>query len=270
MIVQTAAPGRPHFIIRQTDHARACGQLAATFGNARFAPLEPRDAMVFVAGHHAEGWESIDASPSRDPRTGLPWHFSAAPLPALIAASAQSPAFNERFHPVAGLISSMRSWGLWNGQYGLSERVIINSVPPDIKPAATKMLDGERARQERLKARIAADSREAHLALDAWTFHNYKLLRFFDMLALYFHLTHPEARGEASFAHVPQGVNDDVTVTVRPRDGATVIAPWPFAGDALEIATPGCWMMPLPEGADIEHAYRYALTGAQIERLVPA
>ena len=42
MIVQTAAPGRPHFIIRQTDHARMSGQLALAFGNARFAPLEPR------------------------------------------------------------------------------------------------------------------------------------------------------------------------------------------------------------------------------------
>jgi hypothetical protein len=268
MIVQTAAPGRPHFIIRQTDHARMSGQLAAAFGNARFAPLEPREAMVFIVAHHDEGWEAIDAKPGRDPKTGLPWHLTQTPMAALIASGARSPEFNARFHPVAGLISSMHTWGLWNGRYGLSDRIIINNVPAEVKPAAMTMLDGELARQVQLKARISADPREAHLALEAWAFHNYKLLQFFDTLALYFHLTHPEARTEASFLNVPQGVNDDVTVTVRPRDGAYVVSPWPFAGDELIVSTPGCWMTPLPEGSDIEHAYRYALTGAQIERLV--
>ena len=133
---------------------------------------------------------------------------------------------------------------------------------------AVERVFGAKETKAQLKARISADPREAHLALEAWAFHNYKLLQFFDTLALYFHLTHPEARTEASFLNVPQGVNDDVTVTITPRDGAYVVAPWPFAGDELIVSTPGCWMSPLPEGSDIEHAYRYALTGAQIERLV--
>lgn len=270
MIIQTAATGRPHFVIRQTDHARMSGQLARAFGNAAFWPLEPRDAMIFIAGHHDEGWEPIDAKPGRDPKTGLPWHLTQTPMADLISSGARSPDFNQRFHPVAGLISSIHTWGLWNGRYGLSDRIIINGASPEFKPEAMKMLDGELDRQARLKERIAADAVDAHFASEDWAFHNYKLLQFFDTLALYFHLTDPVAREESVFKNVPRGVNDDVSITVRPRDGAYEVSPWPFEGDHLEVATPGCWMSPLPEGADIDHAFRYALTGAQIERLVAA
>lgn len=270
MIVQTALPGQPRFIIRQTDHARMSGQFARAFGNAAFAPLEPRDAMIFITAHHDEGWEAIDANAGRDPNTGLPYHLTQTPMADLIASGARSPDFNERFHPVAGLISSMHTWGLWNGRYGLSDRIIINNVPESVKPAALKMLDGELARQTRLKARIAEDSGTAHLASAAWAFHNYKLLQFFDTLALYFHMSHPEGRTESVFHNVPRGVNDDVSITVRPQGGAYALSPWPFEGDHLEVATQGCWMTPLPDGADFAHALRYAATGTQIERLVAA
>lgn len=270
MIVQTAPPGRPRFIIRQTDHARMSGQLARAFGNAAFARPDPRDAMLFIAAHHDEGWEAIDANAGRDPSTGLPYHLTQTPMADLIASGARSPDYNERFHPVAGLISSMHTWGLWNGRYGLSDRVIINNVPESVKPAALKMLDGELARQARLKERIAADPVTAHFASQAWAFHNYKLLQFFDTLALYFHTTHPEARTESVFLNVPRGVNDDVSITVRPRGGAYEVSPWPFENDHLEVTTQGCWMTPLPEGADFAHALRHALTGTQIERLAPA
>ena len=71
MIVQTAAPGEPHFIVTQIDHARMSGDLAVAFGNEQFARPEPWELMTYVIAHHDEGWAEVDAAPARDPRTGL-------------------------------------------------------------------------------------------------------------------------------------------------------------------------------------------------------
>ena len=49
-----------------------------------------------------------------------------------------SPDFNERHHPYCGLLSSMHSWGLYNGRYGLSKLVLLDNIPPDDRPVAKR------------------------------------------------------------------------------------------------------------------------------------
>ena len=56
------------------------------------------------------------------------------------------------------------------------------------------MLDGEFARQKRLKAEIGKDPKLAD-RLDEELFQNYKQLQFIDTLALYFNRIHPSERG---------------------------------------------------------------------------
>lgn len=53
------------------------------------------------------------------------------------------------------------------------------------------MLAGELERQERLKAKLAADPATRSRLTEKHLFQNYKQLTFFDALALYFHSTTP-------------------------------------------------------------------------------
>ena len=89
-------------------------------------------------------------SPTRRPV--LPYNLIETPAEYITVTSRLSPDFNERQHPYCGLISSMHSWGLYNGRYGLSNHVLIKQFPEQERPLAERMLDGELARQKRLKA----------------------------------------------------------------------------------------------------------------------
>ncbi len=88
-------------------------------------------------------------------------------------------------------------------------------------------------------------------------FSNYKLLQFCDTLALYFNLTHEEARGETSFPNVPADVGEDVSVAIRPLDGGTYgLAPYPFREDGFEAYFEGRYLAPYapdsePDLADV-------------------
>lgn len=271
MIIQTAPDGQPCFVIRQMDHARMAGQLAQAFGNAQFAPPEPRELMEYVVAHHDEGWAELEALAKQDPATGLPYHLTQTPLADLVGTGAGSPDFNERHHPLAGLISSMHTYGLYHGRYGLSDFLFIDRIPPALKPTVDALLQGELDRQVRLKAQLAADPATSAYAQEPRIFTNYKLLQFFDTLSLYFHLTHAEARGEATFKNVPQRVGQDVLITIRPaRDGAYALDPYPFIRHPLEIFVEGRYLSPRPTGADLGPIMANTPLARQTYRLVEA
>jgi hypothetical protein len=270
MIIQTAEPGQPHFVIPQIAHARMAGQLACAFGNDAFAPPEPRALMEYLAAHHDEGWDEVDRAQTRDPRTGLPYHLTQTPLPDLIKTGCRSPDFNEAHHPFCGLLSSMHTYGLYHGRYGLSDKIFIDHVPLEHKAAVARMLQGELDRQARLKARLAADPATAAWVEEQALFTNYKLLQFFDTLALYFHMTHEAARGESHFLHVPRSQTEDVRLTLRPAgDGLYRLSPYPFQTQSLTVSVEGRWLSPLPEGADVQAALREAPPAAQTSTLIP-
>ena len=216
MIVQAAGKGEPQFVIRQVEHARLSGRLAAGFGNDMFAALEPKELMVFVSAHHDEGWAEVDATPQRDPLSDLPYQFYETPRPMVVPAHARSPEFNERRHPFCGLLASMHTWGLYHARYGLAERATLDSVSPADKPAVLAMLQGELARQARLQGQLAAEADTRAWADDANLFNCYQQLQFFDTLSLYFCMGNPAAARPATFRRVPLAVGADVTISVRP------------------------------------------------------
>jgi hypothetical protein len=269
VIVQSAAEGQPHFIITQKDHARMAGQLAQAWGNAQFASLLPREPMEYMVAHHDEGWIALDEQCLMDEKTRLPYHLTQTPLLELIKTGAGSPDFNEAHHAYSGLISSMHTWGLYNGRYGLSDKIFINSIPAEHRPAVDKLLDGEIARQERLKRELD----QVNTGIAVWIqppqlFHNYKLLQFFDTLALYFHTTHEEARGEATFLNVPIGVGNDTTVTIKRSEGAYYVNPYPFAQEALEVYVEGRYLYSLKEGMTLKDTLQSTPITKQTYRLV--
>ena len=152
MIIQTAPAGEPRLAIMMYEHTALSHQFARAFGNDQFEATQPNDLMFSVVLNHDAGWAEFDRDPGTDPATGLPYNLIETPAQYITVTSRLSPEFNERQHPFCGLMSSMHSWGLYNGRYGLSNMVLIDKIPPHDRPLAQRMLDGELDRQKRLKA----------------------------------------------------------------------------------------------------------------------
>jgi len=273
MIIQTAPAGISRLAIMMYEHTALCGQLARAFGNNAFEPLAPLDLMVYVIAHHDAGWTEFDRDPVTDEKTGLPYNLIETPAAYITVTSRLSPDFNERQHPFCGLISSMHSWGLYNGRYGLSNLVLIKEFPEKERPLAERMLDGELARQKRLKEEMRKDAKIAERLDEKKLFQNYKQLQFIDTLALYFNRIHPSERGEQTFEHVPRNVEEDVAVTIRPGEaGVYTLAPFPFAPQNAEFAFAGRPVSPLAHEKNGSWMDVLKRTPTQWERfrLVPA
>ena len=240
MIIQTAPADTPRLAIMMYEHTALCGQLARAFGNDSFEALAPLEPMVYVIAHHDAGWGQFDYDPVTDPGTGLPYNLIETPAEYITVTSRQSPDFNERQHPFCGLISSMHSWGLYNGRYGLSSHVLIDKFPEKDRPLAERMLDGELARQKRLKAEVGRDAELSERLKENKLFQNYKQLQFIDTLALYFNRVHPGERRQQVFEHVPRSADTDATVTIEPREpGVYALLPFPFACDGAQFGFAG-------------------------------
>ena len=245
MIIQTAPAGQPRLAIMMYEHTALCGQFARAFGNETFEALAPLDPMVYVISHHDAGWAEFDRDPVTDAKTGLPYNLIETPAEYITVTSRLSPDFNERQSPFCGLISSMHSWGLYNGRYGLSKLVLINNIPPQDRPIADRMLAGELERQKRLKEQIAKDSECSGWLDEKKLFQNYKQLQFLDTLALYFNRIHPSERVRQAFENVPLSATTDTTVTIEPRGhGVYALSPYPFAASGVEFAYAGRRLAP--------------------------
>lgn len=244
MIVQQPAgsdPGAPRFVIKNTEHQALAAGFARAFGNRHFRALEPREEMLYLVAHHDQGWQSVDDAAPIDPDTGLPYHLVRTPTDLILATGSASPDFNEAHSPFAGLLSSMHTCGLYNGRYGLSDKVRVDWIPAHSRAAVDAMLEGEHARQARLRAALPTQpwARPEHVL------HCYKQLQFFDTLALYFNFTPGGARGTAVFTNVPRGVGRDVSVRVSELpDGGYAFEPFPFAREHIEVYCEGRYLAP--------------------------
>ena len=215
MIIQTAPTGTPRLAIMMYEHTALCQQFAHAFGNGLFEPLAPLDLMVYVISHHDAGWLAFDRDPVIDEKTGLPYNLAETPIQHISVTSRLSPEFNQRHHPFCGLISSMHSWGLYNGRYGLSKWCCWTRSK--IRTVAGGQVAQRRAdRQKRLKAEIADEPRTSGWLEERRLFQNYKQLQFIDTLALYFNRIHPTERMHQEFENVPMSTQKDVTITIRP------------------------------------------------------
>ena len=252
MIIQTQAEERKdgaRFAITLDEHLQLASQFAENFGNDTFARPEPRDYFLYACRWHDKGWKDLDDNPPLDPETGLPYNLVETPIPIITLTGCRSPEYNEAHHAYCGLLDSMHIWGLYNGRYGLSDKVLIDIVPEQYRLAADTMLSTERQRQERLTAVLQDDPDTAPWVEEERLFANYKALQFFDTFALYFNCVHPAGRGESTFANVPRGVDDDVSVEVRALgDGVYSLDPYPFRDDGLEVSFTGRHLAPF--GAD--------------------
>jgi hypothetical protein len=282
MMIQSAPAGDPRFVCTMVQHNALCAQFMAAFGNDSFDRPEPYEQVAYVVGHHDRGWDGADEIVMLDPKSRFPRGIGTAGLPSGTGGgntSTLSSEFNEKFHAYSGLLSSMHSWGLPNARYGFTEFRVrpggstSTPVRPGEEEAVQTMLDGEIARQERLKASLAADPETAPWVEEKRLMANYKVLQFFDTLALYFHLRHAGEHRQEVYVHVPKSVDDDTSITLRPLgDGRYSLDPFPFSGDTVETACGGRYFDPIPEGEepeDMTAAFRALPETAQTYTLVP-
>lgn len=250
MIVQTAPEGVPRFVIRMAEHTALSDQLADSFGNDAFeAVTDP--ATRFIIANHDAGWADLDDAFRIDPATGYPYNLTETPFELIMGTSKRSPDVNEAHDAFSGLLSSMHSWGLYNGRYGLSDIVLLDKVAEQNVPAAEEMLAHEEARQDRLKETLRSKPETREKVADDRLMQAYKQLQFFDTLALYFNRVHEGAREQAVFPHVPKSASLDADITVTPvAEGEYSVSPWPFAGDRLTVSFEGRYMEPNAETPD--------------------
>ena len=245
VIIQTAPAGEPVLAIMMREHTALSGQFARAFGNDRFDGVSPYDLVTYVVENHDAGWSEFDRAPVTDGRTDLPYNLIDTPPEYITITSGRSPDFNERHHDYCGLLSSMHSWGLYNGRYGLSNLVLIDKIPRQSRAVVDRMLAHEVSRQERIKLRLSLTPEGENWIAKNHLFQNYKQLQFFDTLALYFNRTHPSMRGTSTFEHVPLDPEHDATVTIRPlKPGVYAMSPYPFTADNAEFGFAGRFISP--------------------------
>ncbi len=187
--------------------------------------------------------------------------------------SAQSPHHNEAVHPYCGLLDSLHIYGLWNGRFGYSDWVGLDSVPAANRTQVEMMLRLEHDRQERLIEQLAADPETASWVAEDRLWANYKLLQLFDSLALYFQTVHASRRGSRTFRHVPRNLSDDAEIRVTPKgDDVYELDPYPFDDDGLEVWFEGRYLTPYgpDDEPDMLAVMRDTPTERQTARLVAA
>jgi Protein of unknown function (DUF3891) len=224
MIVRKAPDGAM-ILIAQTDHSRLVGEFAAHWGNDRFAPPRPYEAMARAAAFHDFGWLRYETAPLYDAASGETPEFRRAPATAdqlegyqwcidgLLAADAY-----------AALIVSMHRTGLWRGRYDTIDHPG-HPVPPALPPPVMAFIERNEARQARERAQF--DAGEVRV--------NYHLLQVWDLLGLYFTCQDPYRQ---YVDPVPTGyrAGDATRMELTPLAAGRVgFQPYPFATRPLKV-----------------------------------
>ena len=236
-MADTGAGQAKVFVIKNVEHALLAASLAEHFGNDRFDIPQPFDEILYLVTHHDHGWLELDENPPLDEQ-GLPYNLVKTPFNYILETSRASPDFNQAHSPFCGLVSSMHSYGLYNGRYGLSDAINLDWVPPEYRTELDAMLDSEMSRQQQLRTECAQYT-------DETVFTVYKFLQFVDACALYFNANQAGHRGNAVFRNVPQKPGADVDIELRETtDGSYQFEPFPFNEDVFELYQLGRYLGP--------------------------
>ena len=175
MIIRRAANGSL-ILIRQTDHSRFVGMLAAHWGNGNFAKPQPYDSVVRAAAYHDFGWLNYETAPMYDAATGgMPTFTSPPPGPAHYAHYQWCNDWMTEIDSYAGLLINMHRTGLWRNRHDMltyPQSYNIKQMSPEAETFVSK--------NEALQRVIGASFSEQEL----WV--NYWLMQVWDLIGLYF------------------------------------------------------------------------------------
>jgi Protein of unknown function (DUF3891) len=213
------ADGDAVIAIGQASHAWLSGQLARAWGNATVGEVEHREATALAAEQHDVGMAQWDLAPALNPETGLPQSFMEMALETHLALWSAAPQRLFTQSRLAALLVSLHGTGLY-------ERRDIARLAPEAADAVRVYLAGQRALQERLAAETTVGwdvLRRLQRRLAAW-----------DWLSLALCLDW----APAALPGVP-ATGDDIELRLEPGPGVSVVRPWPFDADAVEVSCEG-------------------------------
>ena len=237
-------------LVQQVEHGRVAGALAAAWGNADFAGLDPRASVVTAAARHDEGWRAWDARVLFNELERRPLHFLE------IDAGEHIRLYREGVERVsledvyAGVLIGMHWTGLYRGRWA--------------RPGAAARV-GRSDEDRRLQDEVvrAEEQRWIGARQEAWTadeprsvfetrlWHHYDLLQLWDLLSLYLAVMPAEPSPPAApvpwgpqlreLEHAAESVSlppvalrpggDRVALTASVRSpGELTVHPFPFTG----------------------------------------
>ncbi len=146
------------WLITHPDHAHLAGDFAAHWGNAIFAPPEPRANVLYGISVHDDGWTARDLQPVVT-REGKPSAFShelvgkysafeEIDLADYLAVRERAVEKLETADPYAALLVSMHTYNL------LTAHADRTTIPPAQLPLLEDFLERQRCRLERLRTAV--------------------------------------------------------------------------------------------------------------------
>jgi hypothetical protein len=217
------APGA-WVLINQIDHAHLAYELARHWGASPFAPLLPREELLWACAHHDDGWRTWDEHPQVDSASGVPRQFlEMKPEETLDIWTMSINAAAEQ-GPMEGYLVA--------GHFCRLGRRTTHDKHSD--PAWRHFLDflddyEARARSWLALWQVGHEHERTHAvaeqALD-W-------LQFFDTFSLWFCCSESRQR---EIVETPASVDLELT----PHSTAKIrLSPWPCTVDILELTVPG-------------------------------
>jgi hypothetical protein len=211
-------------LIPQMAHARLAGRLAEHWGAGPFAPLVPRDELVWAVHHHDDGWRDWDEAPGVDPRRGWPRSFFEMELGDSLTIWEASIRAAEQAGKLEALVVAGHFCAL------LRRASAWQSVDP-ARPAAERFLANYAACMQSWQLDWQAENpsqntpERARQALAQ--------LQFFDALSLWFCCA---AAGEQETLETPGGP----VLSITPLDAVRLaLEPWPLDVESLNLEVPG-------------------------------
>lgn len=252
MIVRKQANGEL-LLIGQTDHSRLVGQLAAHWGNERFAVPRPYDSVARAAAFHDYGWLRYETQPVINDAGETPEFRQLPGSVKQLDAYQWCIDWMNSIDPYAGLLVGLHRTGLWRARYDTISHpgMSIRKLGDDTEEFITK---NEVRQKEEEKAFDALELRT-----------NYHLLQVWDLLGLYFCCQDPY---DDYIEPVPLGYDGKKENAVRlslqalgPRKVA--FEPFPFNRRSCEVQL-ACRRLPATTYPDLE-AFRRAYFQARVE-----
>lgn len=253
MIVRKQADGQL-LLIGQTDHSRLVGQLAAHWGNDRFAAPQPFDSVARAAAFHDYGWLSYETAPVIMEPSGETPEFRQLPTGADQLASYQwCIDWLSAIDSYAGLLVGMHRTGLWRGRYETvtHPQMGIRKLGPETEA----FIERNEARQRREQESVDAGQLRT----------NYHLLQVWDLLGLYFCCQDPyDDYIEPVPSDYTAGGAGGVRLSLHALGNRRVaFEPFPFAQRPLTIQL-ACRRLPRATYPDLD-AFRRAYFQAALE-----
>ncbi len=234
------------WLITQHDHALLSGEMAQYFGNDRFSPPDPTSSALLGIALHDCGWVIHDDCPTLN-KDRLPLDvFETSPQLGFNVWTESARRANDQ-DPYAGLLVSMHSLSLSvlatsqvfdNHQFDQNDarvRFEINKFQHaqiELQENLRKTLGLHTDQPLHLGiAKDSSDSEEQKLAF------NFRLLQAMDKLSLCICCTNSPFAGIEPMLDRPNGQSTPLQV-FRPHPQKTIVQPWPFDVDQIELSIP--------------------------------